>query len=404
MSLKPSAPLALSQAAARRIWLRAQRLDEAEPFGGGPEATRAAIEHLGYLQIDTINVIERCHHHILWNRIPRYRREHLHQAQSVDKSVFEYWTHALSYVPTRDLPYFLPEMKRRRASPTGWFASVSQEDLRKVLQLIRRDGPISIRDITDDVLVEKDHAWASRKPSKRALQMAFFSGALAVSQRSGMLKSYELMDRHFGWDARPKPATERQVVEYLLTRALRAQGLVSLDSVCHLDAPRKAAVRAAIEARVRRGTLIPVLVEGAEKVEHWMAEGDAIPALDSHRVHILSPFDPLIIQRKRLKLFFDYDHRFEAYVPSEKRVLGYFALPVLVGAEIVAALDIKADREKKALQIRKWTSFGADAKRHKSRIEAELQRFEQFQVKFDAEEPQTPPLREKARPSPSHPQ
>src|SRR5580658_11313245 len=103
-------PVTLANAAARRVWLRAQRLDEAKPFGEGAEATRAAIEHLGYLQIDTIHVIERCHHHILWNRIPGYRREHLRQAQSVDKSVFEYWTHALSYVPTRDLPFFRADM------------------------------------------------------------------------------------------------------------------------------------------------------------------------------------------------------------------------------------------------------------------------------------------------------
>ena len=89
-------PLELSKSAARLIWLRAQRLDESSPFGNGPEATLAAIEHLGYLQIDTINVIERCHHHILWTRIPGYRREHLHRAQTIDKSVVEYWTHALS--------------------------------------------------------------------------------------------------------------------------------------------------------------------------------------------------------------------------------------------------------------------------------------------------------------------
>src|SRR6195952_4213680 len=161
----------LSNNAARFIWLHAQRLDEAEPFGGGPEATRAAIEHLGYLQIDTIHVIERCHHHILWNRIPGYRREHLHQAQTIDKSVFEYWTHALSYVPTRDMRFFLADMRRHRLSPGNGFSNVSDDDLRKILKLIRDGGPLSIRDINDDVLVEKDHAWASRKPSKRALQL-----------------------------------------------------------------------------------------------------------------------------------------------------------------------------------------------------------------------------------------
>src|ERR1700693_3767160 len=107
-------PLSLNKAAARRIWLRAQRLDTRAPFGDGPQATAAAVEHLGYVQIDTINVIERCHHHILWTRIPEYRRADLRIAQSVDKSVFEYWTHALSYVPARDLRFFMAAMKRHR--------------------------------------------------------------------------------------------------------------------------------------------------------------------------------------------------------------------------------------------------------------------------------------------------
>jgi len=379
----PRVPVTLSKNAARLIWLRAQRLDEWEPFGDGPDATRAAIEHLGYLQIDTIHVIERCHHHILWSRIPGYRREHLHHAQTIDKSVFEYWTHAWSYVPTRDLRFFLPEMKRQRQSPKSWFASVSKEDLRKVLTLVRRDGALSIRDIEDDILVEKDHPWASRKPSKRALQLAFFTGELTVSERSGMVKSYELMDRHFGWNARPKPATERQVLDYLIRRALRSQGLVSLDSICHLDAKRKAATRVAIETRAGRGELVPVRVEEVEKLEHW-AEPQALDAVspsDGGRVHILSPFDPLIIQRKRLQLIFDYDHRFEAYVPKERRVMGYFALPVLVDDQIVAAIDLKADRENKVLRIQQWTWVGKGAKRHKPRIEEELHRFERFQVR-----------------------
>ena len=102
--LRIDRPVSLTKAAARHIWLRAQRLDTETPFGEGPQATAAVVEHLGYVQIDTIHVIERCHHHILWNRIPAYSRADLRQAQSADKSVFEYWTHALSYVPTRDLP------------------------------------------------------------------------------------------------------------------------------------------------------------------------------------------------------------------------------------------------------------------------------------------------------------
>ena len=115
---------------------------------------------------------------------------------------------------------------------------MTREDLRKVLTLIRKDGALSIRDIEDDVLVEKDHAWASRKPSKRALQLAFYTGVLTVSERSGMLKTYELMERHFGWEQRPKPASERQILDYLLDRALRSQGVVSLEF--HLPSRRQA--------------------------------------------------------------------------------------------------------------------------------------------------------------------
>jgi uncharacterized protein len=376
----------LTKAHARQIWLHAQRLDTSTPFGGGAEATRAAVEHLGYVQIDTINVIERSHHHILWSRIPTYRREHLRQAQTLDKSVFEYWTHALSYLPTKDLRFFIADMKRHRREPRGWFASVGKSDLQKVLRLVKKEGALTIRDIDDDVLVEKEHPWASRKPSKRALQLAFYSGILTVSARDGMLKTYDLAARHFGWDKSPKAASEREISEYLLDRALRCQGIVSLDSVCYLDAKRKPAILKLIKARVRRGELVPLELEGSAKPEHW-AEPTAIETANdiaSEMVHVLSPFDPLIIHRKRAELFFGYDHRFEAYVPKEKRVFGYFALPVIVGDEIVAAIDLKTDRAKQELLVQKWTWVGERASREgvKRRIEEELQRFERFQLEF----------------------
>jgi uncharacterized protein len=376
-------PLALPLADARRIWLRAQRLNSREPFGAGPEATRAAVEHLGYVQIDTINVIERSHHHILYARIPAYRRADLFHAQSVEKSVFEYWTHALSYVPTRDLRYFVGAMRSYRKSPSGWFANVTPKDERKVMSLLRRNGPLTIRDIDDDVLVEKTHPWATRKPSKRALQRAFYAGRVMISARSGMLKTYDLIERHFGWEKPPRAATENEYLDYILARALRAQGIVSLDSVVFLDKKRKPALRKLIERKVRRKELIPFALEGAGKTEHWAEPA----ALDERRepeaglVHILSPFDPLIIQRKRLKLFFGYDHVFEAYVPKEKRMFGYFALPVLVGDRIVATLDLKTDRSAEKLLLQKWTWIEKPIPRSlKPMIEEELHRFERFQL------------------------
>jgi uncharacterized protein YcaQ len=338
------------------------------------------------VQIDTINVIERCHHHILWNRIPDYRRADLRQAQSADRSVFEYWTHALSYVPAQDYRFFVPAMKRHQREGHRWLASVKPADLRKVLRLVRQGGALTIRDIDDDVLVDKEHLWASRKPSKRALQLLFYTGVLTISERNGMLKTYELSKRHFGWDKPPKPPPARDLTAYLLDRALRAQGVVSLDSICHLDAPNKPSVRRLIEARVRRRDLVPVALEGAGKQEHWATPetlettGEGTP----DPVHILSPFDPLIIQRKRTELFFDYGHKFEAYVPKEKRVFGYFALPVLAGDAIVAALDLKTDRQNRKLLVQKWSWVGTarkgPRKELKRRIEEELHRFERFQL------------------------
>jgi uncharacterized protein YcaQ len=174
------------------------------------------------------------------------------------------------------------------------------------------------------------------------------------------------------------------VTEYLLDRALTAQGLVSIDSICHLDAPRKPAVAASIERRVRRGTLVPVAIDGLERIEHWAMPEALEPtarAAPSELVHILSPFDPLVIQRKRLLAYFDYEHRFEAYVPKSKRVFGYFACPVLVGDEVVAAIDLKTDREARRLLVQKWTWVGKGApSRHKRRIEEALARFERFQL------------------------
>ncbi|SIR01145.1 crosslink repair DNA glycosylase YcaQ family protein [Bosea sp. TND4EK4] len=375
----------LTTAQARQIWLRAQRLDMREPFGSGPEAARAAVEQLGYVQIDTINVIERCHHHILYSRIPAYRRSDLAHLQSVEKSVFEYWTHALSYVPTRDIRFALPAMKAHREEPKRWSAVGAREETRKLLRRIRRDGPLSIRDIAEEP-VEKAHLWASRKPSKGLLERAFYDGELAIAARSGMLKTYALFDRHFGWEKRPAPATERQVAAYKLDRALRAQGIVSLDSICHLDAPAKKGVAAQIATRLRNRTLVPVMLEGAGKTAHWAAPEtlETVAEPEPGLVHILSPFDPLMIQRRRTSLFFGYGHVFEAYLKPENRVYGYFALPVLIGDEVVAVLDLKTDRAAGRLLIQRWTWLeGAESAERKALIEGELQRFERFQLALD---------------------
>jgi uncharacterized protein YcaQ len=137
-----------------------------------------------------------------------------------------------------------------------------------------------------------------------------------------------------------------------------------------------------IASRVRRKELVPVALEGARH-EHWVAPDmlDAVFDPVEDIVHILNPFDPLVIQRRRLASFFGYEHRFEAYVPKEKRVFGYFAQPVLVGDEIVAVLDLKTDRERGKLLVQKWTWVAKDRRAARRRqIEDALDRFERFQL------------------------
>jgi uncharacterized protein YcaQ len=378
-----SLSLSLSPKQARALWLRAQHLDTTAPFGGGATAVQLAGEPLGDVPIDTNKQIERSPHHILYTRIPEYKLSDLEQAQSVDKSVFEYWTHALAYVPTAEFRHFLPEMERRRLNPQASFAGVDDAGYAALLKRIRKEGGLSIRDIDDDVLEEKTHPWGSRKPSKRALRWGFFIGDLVISKRTGMLKTYDLAARHFDWPRRPAPVKEKQFAQYLLRKA---QGMVSLDSICYGSVQAKPLVKELIAAAVKRKQLVAVHIEGAPRQQHWvepalldaLSDGLIDPA-SSERVHILSPFDPLVIQRKRLELFFDYEHRFEAYVPADKRVLGYFALPVLMGDRIVAALDLKMDRKSGKLLVQQWTWIEKKSKALKSAIEQELHRFEQFQ-------------------------
>ncbi len=374
--------LVLTSSQSRSIWLQAQRLDRLAPFGLGVDAAYQAIEHLGYVQIDTINVIERAHHHILWSRIPDYKISYLQDLQSKQKSVFEYWTHALSYIPSKDFRFFIPRMKKYKNNPDPWYAKVTQEEIKKVIRLIKDNGPTSIREIKDDELKDKDHAWASRKPSKRALQFLFYTGRLVISERIGMLKKYELTERHFNWDRLPKAVGQNEYLQYLLERSLRTQGLVSLDSIAHLQGGEtKAAIKKYLQLQVKKNLLMPVQVSG---VDHWTQEEilDLKTKPEKPCVHILSPFDPLIIQRKRLKLFFDYDHLFEAYIPIQKRKFGYFSLPVLIDQDVVALLDLKTDRQNNKLLLQSWhwqKKFKSAANR--KLIEEKLQEFEKFQFR-----------------------
>lgn len=369
---------------AKNIWMRSQKLDQKAPFGKGLKAVSKAISHLGYVQIDTINVIERAHHHILYNRIPDYEAKHLHLAQSQEKIIFEYWTHALSYLPLEAYKYFIGKMNKYDNSKDGWFSSVTEADYKKVKSILKSDGPISIRDIKDDLLIKKTHAWGSNKPSMKALQLGFFKGDFVIAERDGMLKKYDLTGRHFDWKVRPKMTTEAEYCNYLLERSLKSQGIINIDSVCYLEPKMKQSIGQLIEKKIKSKELLEIKIEQIDK-EIFYIQPEALEQKNSRsdRTHILSPFDPLIIQRKRLKNIFDYEHLFEAYIPKEKRKFGYFSLPVLHQNNIIVLLDLKTDRIKNKLMIQNWIWLNkSKSKSNTQVIENELDKFEKFQLKL----------------------
>ena len=142
--------ITLSKVQARRVWLRAQKLDSHAPFGNGPQATPAAVQHLGYVQIDTINVIERCHHHILYTRIPEYRREHLRQAQTIDKTVFETGDTRSPTSRPRTFRFHVRDMRSYTARAHPWLKGTSDQVVRAMVARIRRNGALTIRDIEEE--------------------------------------------------------------------------------------------------------------------------------------------------------------------------------------------------------------------------------------------------------------
>ena len=370
--------------------LYAQAFKDPSSKSKGNLSVLDVVRNLAYVQIDTIHVIERCHHHILYNRLPNYLKQDLYNAQSKEKSLFEYWTHALSYVPVEDFAYYMPKMLQIKKRNTSWFRSIDEVDVARVLKQIKKIGPISIRDIKDDELKQKQHLWDSKKPSKKAMEYAFFSGDLVISERIGMLKKYELTKRHFAWNKMPKAADFNSILDYKLNKALKAQGIVSLDSICHLEkSDFKKQMQMHIEKNIKAKKICEIQVSSLENKKFWVAIDD----LDSDRLQqisktaselkhaiLLSPFDPLVLQRNRFASFFDYHHKFEAYLPESKREYGYFTLPVLYNKQICSLIDLKANRTTKSLEIQKWTKLKSKVS-HSAKLATEeaLDSFHRFQ-------------------------
>lgn len=350
------ADMHLSLKQARRLALHCQGLDGDWDLPPGKAGVAEIFERLGYVQIDTIHVIERAHHHVLWSRRPDYTPQMLHELLAEDRAVFEWWTHAASYIPTTDFRFYAPRMGERALSPRQktWIEE-HQAVMDHVLARIRAEGALGTSDFKAPEGFNGGSWWSGWKPAKRALEVFFNKGVLLVSERRKFQRIYDLRERVIPEDADHPVPDEDELHDFLLRRVVSTLGIVPEGRLYwwRRARPGEAALDRALEA----GLVTRVAVEGYED-EPWYALTDALLVLDHDPVqalHILSPFDNLIIRRPWMEQVFGWDYRLECYLPKAKRQYGYFALPILWGTRFIGRVDAKADRKPRTLLVRQLT-------------------------------------------------
>jgi uncharacterized protein len=330
----------------RHFALARQGLLTTQCFADGAAGARQAIEHLAYVQIDTISMIERAHHHVLWSRVPGYQTEQLNQLLA-ERHIFEYWFHAAAYLPIRDYRFALRRMAAVRNSNSPYYREINSNLCRDILQRVRDEGPLRARHLDSS----PNGGWWNFGPSKRALEKLFMQGDLMVSERVGMEKVYDLRERLLPAGLNVQEPDMNEFVAYLLQSHLRAHGVVTLEQLTHLhtDKAVKSAMRQLLAEQVHSGILGQLSDIPNTYIE--TAALDQIECKENTALHLLSPFDNAVIHRKRLSQLFAFEYRLECYVPPAKREFGYFCLPILFGNHFVGRIDCKAHRRQKILEV-----------------------------------------------------
>jgi uncharacterized protein YcaQ len=371
-----------SPAKLRRIALNQQGLLRNAPFGNGKQATRRAIQHLGYVQIDTISVVERAHHHVLRTRVPNYRGTFL-DALLREHKVFEYWYHAAAYLPMEDYRYALPHMHAMRRGEARWQRSNDKRLMKRVKQRIAGDGPLRARDFEDSRAGRQ--GWWDWKPAKRALEQLFMQGDLMIVGREGFQKVYDLTERVLPPGVDTTTPTTMELAEHLVDASIRCHGLVTAKFITYLrqGAPLRAAVKTILQQRQDHGGLTSFALDNGERVyadpELMDNRAPSAPA----KIRILSPFDNAVIQRDRGQALFKFNYQMECYVPEAKRRFGYFCLPMLYRDRFIGRVDCKVHRKEgrldvRALHLENMQSGNSDEENLADRIAEALAAFAEF--------------------------
>lgn len=362
---------------ARALWLSSHGL--AQPPTGELDPLDL-IKQLGFVQLDTIQVVSRAHHHILWSRNQNYREHMLDPLLRTKRQVFEHFTHDASVLPMEFLPMWQRQFQRKRhqVSRSNWFGNHLDPDLiTQVKRRIAHEGPLSTHSFDTQLAGEKT-MW-KRPPHKMVLDYLWFAGELATSHREGFTKFYDLAERIFPQDL-PRLSDKDQITQLCRT-AIDRIGFGTVTEIRNFWAACEGnEVKAWVENDA--ANLIAVSVEGADGI--WT---NAVACADieerictlkdpTTRLRILNPFDPAIRDRARLARLFGFDYTVEMFVPAAKRKWGYYVYPVLEGHRFIGRVEAKVDRAKSTLTCsRFWTEGNrlGSAKRIE-KLEAELTR------------------------------
>ena len=335
----------------RRLALAAQGLLQTQPYGAGLAGARKAINHIGYVQIDTISVVERAHHHVLHSRVPKFNPAMTNQ-MLLDGEVFEYWSHAAALLPIADFRFSLPYKHAIKSGQTHWYKNPDKTLMGELLARIRSNGPLRSRDLETNTT--RRAGWWDWKPAKKAIEQLYMEGDLMVSDREGFQKTYDLTERVLPSHVDSTTPSVEAFARHLIDQQLRCHGLVSLKGLTYLrrNTGLRQAVKDLVAEELAQGTFEQVQVpNGYVFMMQAGALEQRLPRMNN-RLQILSPFDNSVIQRDRLKSLFQFDYQIECYVPEPKRQYGYFCLPLLFRNEFIGRMDCKAHRKERRLEIK----------------------------------------------------
>jgi uncharacterized protein YcaQ len=338
-------PETISISTARNLMLAAQGLASPPKWPAKKKDVLAVIRRMGVLQIDTINVMARSPYLVLWSRLGDYNRAWLDELLA-EGALFEYWSHAMCFLPIEDYALYRRSMLD---GVRGWhtvpeWVRQHPELVKRVMGRIRREGGLRSADFESDQ--KPAGGWWSRKEEKIALECMFVLGELMIARRPAFQRVYDLRSRVLpGWrDGRnaANVPTREDVQMALTLRAVEALGVALADWVPDYFRLPKTGNARRLEALADDGRLQRVEIEGLPGPAYRHPK--AVSADQAYVTTLLSPFDPLVWDRQRLKDLFGFDYTIECYTPAPKRRFGYFTLPILHRGALVGRLDPKAHR------------------------------------------------------------